>query len=224
MMKATDKHAALSIVQRALGAFLVPAGFTAHGRTCRRTTEDRLVQVINLQAGRPAPHSRSVTGLVQTDRGGTFTVNLGVYLPEVASLRGLPAPHAGIKEYDCQVRARLGELLNPATTSWWSLDAVPTIIAAEITVHLQSCGLPFLDRYRTREDVVASWATDARNLSLAHDARVTVALQLLALGREAAATTMLQAQYEGARDQPQHRTWIRELAQRLHIELNTGSD
>jgi Domain of unknown function (DUF4304) len=214
---------ALSTVQRELRALLSSEGFRPQGRTYRRTTKDSLVHVINLQAGRPAPPSKAVTGLVRTDLGGKFTVNLGVHLPGVAVLKGQRPSTRGPQEFDCQIRARLGELLVPPSDRWWPLDGDIRLVATEVGDALRDAGFPFLDRYRTREDVITHWVADAGSLHLANDARVIVGLQLYELGRKADAAKELQLQYAGSDTHPQHQAWLLELAEPLGLDIRASA-
>jgi hypothetical protein len=80
-------------------------GFSKSGRNFHRQSGNNWL-VVNVQASQ---------GNIGTH--GKFTINLGVYLPEVSllvsdPLRGKP------KEYDCTVRKRIGCLMPGARDHW----------------------------------------------------------------------------------------------------------
>jgi len=96
-------------IQRVLRDLVRPHGFRSKGRTFNRTTEDGLTQVIGLQmAASDPPGTTRIPGF-RENLHGRFTVNLGVYVPEVAAQLGVSAP-SWVQDSHCCVRARLGAL------------------------------------------------------------------------------------------------------------------
>src|SRR5436190_21871644 len=71
-------------LQAALRPTLQRWGFRGRGRTFNRTTQDGLTQVITFQMGSfDPPGTTHIPGL-RENMYGRFTINLGVYVPEVA--------------------------------------------------------------------------------------------------------------------------------------------
>jgi hypothetical protein len=127
------------VIARALVPALKPRGYRKAGRTFRRTAE-RCVQVVNVQS--------SVGSTAEIVR---FTLNLGVYFPEVntvgASLyRTSPGP-AGPDESECHLRTRIGALLPGNGDHWWEVAANANVdaVVATIDLAIRDHGLPWLD-------------------------------------------------------------------------------
>src|SRR5689334_7124445 len=75
-------------LQTHLDPLLGQAGFRKHGRTYSRITTDGLTHFIGFQMGRfDPPGTTDIPGLKE-NLYGRFTVNLGVYVPEVARNHG----------------------------------------------------------------------------------------------------------------------------------------
>src|SRR5262245_6951914 len=79
---------ALDAIQAAVYPLLKERGFKRRGRTFNRVTTDALTQVVNLQlAPVDPPNAVAPSGFESIPRG-LFTINLGVYVPEVAKNHG----------------------------------------------------------------------------------------------------------------------------------------
>jgi len=89
------------------------------------------------------------------DLYGTFTIELGVYVPEMV-VQEDEARDGWVNEYDCQLRMRAGRLLRNHKDVWWSLDH-PDSAAAVATDVLQEAGLPWLDRLASRDAILAAY-------------------------------------------------------------------
>lgn len=103
------------------------------------------IQVVNVQASKWNAGS-----------SGTFTVNLGVHLPAVAALDGvpdLPAP----AEWQCHLRARIGSLLPNPHDHWWELTAGSddTATAADLQRAWRDCGPGWFAARERPADLVA---------------------------------------------------------------------
>lgn len=81
-------------------------------------TEDGLTQVVNLQMGASYPPGTVFIPGLRENLHGLFTVNLGVYVPEVARQHGGGEAKSWVQEYHCCVRARLGELCGDGKEVW----------------------------------------------------------------------------------------------------------
>jgi hypothetical protein len=117
------------------------AGFRKRRHSFNRETEPGIVQVVNFQLGRNLYRR--------------FTINLGVYVPEMV-LDEHERRDGWVNEYDCQLRQRIGRLLDQPTDVWWSLDD-PAEAASAVAHALESSGLPWLDRVSSRQKILESY-------------------------------------------------------------------
>jgi hypothetical protein len=131
-------------VEAAVHAALKPKGFTKRGRTFNRVTEDRLVQVIQLQLGQRILENQ-------------LTVNLGVFVPEVAEVLGEPARDF-VTEPTCCIRTRLGTLAPEGQDVWWPVAGAS--VPGDIIHRLERDGLPFLRRLASRDGIVTGLTDD----------------------------------------------------------------
>ena len=92
------------IVDEAIAARLAAAGFKRAGRTWRRFLDGGVVQVVNVQW---SPKAGGVEGW--------FTLNAGVYFPELARSLAMFPVTTSPKEWDCHVRYRP---LLPGSGGW----------------------------------------------------------------------------------------------------------
>jgi hypothetical protein len=92
-----------SIVDEAIAPQLAAAGFKRAGRTWRKYLDDGVVQVVNIQWS------------PRRDSEGWFTLNAGVYIPELAKLVAEFQVTTTPKEYDCHLRKRP---LPPGVGGW----------------------------------------------------------------------------------------------------------
>lgn len=111
---------------------------------------DGIEHVIGFQLGRHEGFEPPLSWGLRPAGYGTFTVNLGVYLP--AATRDPDAREAFVAGYRCHVTQRLGSLLDDPQAGWWpmgSLDARDAVIAA-----IGDHGLPWLDRFASVDAVL----------------------------------------------------------------------
>lgn len=91
-----------SIVAETISPELKSRGYCKTAFTWQKAVDD-VIKVVNVQLSRSNQSHES-----------TFTINLGIYHEPFHKERGLPMPTKGIKEYDCDVRTRIGELMGKA--------------------------------------------------------------------------------------------------------------
>jgi len=145
---------------------------------------------------------------------GKFTVNLGVWIPEVGEYHlGNPRGKT-VHEYDCQIRARLGVLMEPPADRWWVLDDDWPESAGAVLSALEESGLPFLDRFRSREAICEEWVEYAEPRGLGPTSRLVVAIIHAVAGRKDAAQLVFTDHYLRTTQEP-HREYLGKLAGRL---------
>lgn len=199
----------LDLVQTQFTGVLRPLGFSKAGRTYNRPSSEGLVQVINLQIWRPDPVPPSLPSSQAQGSHDKFTVNLGVWIPEVAEHHLAPPRTKTIREYDCQVRGRLGQFVEPATDLWWPLnDSWPDSASAALTL-LGAQGLAWLETFATRDGIIAGW-------NRASDARIVIAIIEAKRGRAPRARQLLAEQIASTRNTAHHQ-YVHAVAHQLGI-------
>ena len=202
-------------IQRALKASLKEHGFKARGRTFNRETSDGLTQVINLQMGSFDPPGTTYIPGLREDLHGLFTVNLGVYIPEVAALHGGGPAKGWIQAYNCAIRSRLGSASGRTQDLWWHVRNDAHVIA-DVQSLLMAYGLLFLDRFESRDKVLSDLAGHGENLEYCSVPRIISAIILTKRGQAAAATELMAAQAGEALNR-NHAAYVRELAIKMGL-------
>jgi Domain of unknown function (DUF4304) len=130
---------------------LKSSGFTRKSRTWSRRTNGK-IDVVDVQTSR-----------WNRVESGAFTINLGIFLPEVFEIYwGKPAP-ACPKEWECVVRMRIGRLLGGIDglkrDQWFDLNTESDVSARgeETSRFLTGLALPFFDSLRSTDDVAVWW-------------------------------------------------------------------
>ena len=144
-------------IRLGLAPLLKQQGFSKSGRNFHRLS-GKAWQVVNVQASQG-----------NSDASGKFTINVGVYVPEVAVLAG-QAPIAGKpKEYECTVRERMGELMPGGADHWWALlpSTDLAVVATSVTQAVTAYGLPWLEAHASVEQVAQALASQPSVMSAA---------------------------------------------------------
>jgi hypothetical protein len=202
-------------IQKALRVFLKTYGFKNRGRTFNRVTEDGLTQVINIQMGASDPPGTTYFPGLRENMHGLFTINLGVYVPEVARYFGGGEAKSWVQEYKCCVRARLGEVSGAQSDVWWHARFDDAVIA-DIRSRLEQYGLSFLDSYSTRDMILTEWHDRSENLGDSHPPRIVMAIILAERGQKERARALLARQVLETRN-PGHANYVRSLASKLSV-------
>lgn len=209
----------LDDVQNRLAALLKPLGFARKGRTFRRETEPGIFQIIALQAGpfeigpplpEPVKHLRE-------DYYGKFTVNLGVFVEEIFERTNPPvSPNRVISDAHCSIRTRLGHI-TARDDLWWSLIEDQGDLADDIGALLLHVGIPFLERFKSRDQVVRDWIRfNETELAVTAVARLDVAMVLLKRGDHVGARRLFQEHLDKT-ELRNHAAYVRELAVKLGL-------
>lgn len=148
-------------------------GFKKRRYGFNRPLDSGLVQVVHFwQAPKEPPAWTEVPGLRER-RYGTFRQDFGVYVPEMN--RSHVPRSEWINQYDCSVRATIGQLVTGEWKDlWWDLDAPDAEGVARDA--LSDFGLPWLDSFPDQESIVSAyrsggiaalWGTPATPLDIA---------------------------------------------------------
>jgi len=132
----TDFKTQLDIVEKDVFAKLKPLGFKKIGKTFNRRLDDGIIQVINFQSGQyPIGQGSEIPGL-RENLYGKFVVNLGVCIESLYKFQSPTEGKKYYKEYDCQIRDRLGIQLT-GQDYWWTITDDNKKITNEIIVGLE---------------------------------------------------------------------------------------
>jgi hypothetical protein len=215
-MAKSEYVTAVDEIQKELRPLMNRRGFKVRGRTFNRSTEDGLTQVVNLQMGRSDPPGTNYIPGFRENVHGLFTVNLGVYVPEVARARWGREVRSWVQDYDCCVRARLGAACGDPKDVWWSARLDGNVVA-DIGGRLELSGLPFLDRFATRDKILNEWADRTENMGASGPPRITMAVILAERGDRDRARELLARQASDT-STPGHADYVRTLAATLRLD------
>ena len=205
----------LDAIQRSITPMLKSRDFRVTGRTYNRLTADGLTQVVNLQMGSFDPPGTTYIPGLRDNLYGLFTVNLGVYVPEVAGFHGGGEAKSFVREYHCCLRARLGELGPEHADFWWSIDA-GSVASDELLVRLKRDAFPYFERYESRTQIVSELEGHTENYSSGGPPRITCAIILARRGERERARVLL-AEQANEPGNPGHSAYVRELAERIGV-------
>jgi hypothetical protein len=201
-------------LQEQLRPLLEEHGFRMRSRTCNRATFDGLIHVINFQMGRFDPPGTSYVPWFRKNRYGKFTLNVGVYVSEVASTFGIRA-HPFAQEVDCCIRARLGALGPERADRWWDLPARPKA-TADLRTRIERDAFPFLARFESRDSVLQELGRAEEVSGVGGPPRIVCAIILAHRGQVENARNLLATQIRLAAD-PKHTEYVHTLADRLGL-------
>lgn len=176
MVKSSYRDA-VDEIQRALRDILKPQGFRAKGRVFNRTTDDGLTQVIGIQMGASDPPGTTYFPGLRENLHGLFTINLGVYVPEVAVHHSASPAKSWVHDSHCCVRSRLGALCVENADLWWPA-VVDSAGLEDVATRLQVAGIPFLDRFASRDRILTEWEGQSENWGASSPPRIVCAIIL----------------------------------------------
>jgi Domain of unknown function (DUF4304) len=203
----------LDELQVELSPALKQQGFCARSRTFNRVTSDRLTEVVKLQMGSFDPPGTNFIPGLRENLYGKFTVNLGVFIPEVAERYGSRASKSFVQEYHCCIRTRLGLLGPERRDVWWNIQR-DQALAQGILRRLTRDAIPFFKKFETRDAILNEWAVVPKSLHATTPPRIVCAIILAERGRKEEARVLLTAQAREAQI-PGHLAYVRRLANEL---------
>jgi hypothetical protein len=210
--------ASLDALQGKLSDPLRLAGFRKHGRTYNRTVSGGLTHVVAFQMGAFDPPGTTYIPGLRENLYGRFTVNLGVYVPEVARDHGGGEPKSAVHDYNCCIRTRLGR--TDSKEIWWKVSHSDEL-ASELLQRLENEAFPFFQRFERRDQILDEFRVETDNTSLMAVPRIVCAIILLNRGDREAAQRLLAAQAREHTRNPGHPAYVIGLAKRLGIEITS---
>lgn len=212
----TDFKAQLDIVEKEVFAKLKPLDFKKNGRTFNRELEDGIIQVINFQSGQyPVGESYVVPGL-RENLYGKFVVNLGVCVESLFKIQYPTENKKYYKEYECQIRDRLGTLLK-GRDYWWTITDDNKVITEEIIVGLETKGLEWFSGVDTKEKIINNYGHLPYRSS--PRAKLDIALLVWFDDKEKGSELFREYYKNIPLARTGHKDYVRDLASELKIEL-----
>lgn len=198
-------------LQEKLRPFLREHGFRSQARTCNRTTSDGLIHVINFQMGRFDPPGTNFIPWFRENRYGSFTVNLGVYVPEIALAEYYwvkPRPFA--QEVHCCIRTRLGQL-GGESDIWWHLPSGETTVR-DLRTRFERDAFPFFARVDGRDSILRELEEGRGSFA----PRIHRAIILAARGQTENARELLSEQIRSS-NSAKHSEHVQDIAVRIGL-------
>ncbi len=190
-------------------------GFKKNGRTFNRVSADGLIEVINFQSGR-YEFGAEIPGL-RPNLYGHFTVNIGICVPEYYF--HVFDKHKRIyQEYDCQLRTRVGALVDDGKDLWWELkpnyleDQIKRIIDL-----LENNALKFLNQLNSRLKIYSNWEPISQLYQLSNTAKLQIAIIKLLNGDSEG--KQLYIEYYNTVENENHKEWLLKEAKKLNIQI-----
>lgn len=141
--KKIDSKTVVDEIENGVYDVIKQYGFKRYGRTLHRFVSGDISQVINFQTG---------TRIL----AGKMCVNLGIRVPECVErkYRDIDNNCRYYKEYECNIRSRIGTIKNDRDT-WFDLSQNPKKIIKSIVKTIVKDVLPVYDKLSTRENILA---------------------------------------------------------------------
>ena len=214
--KSTDFKTQLDIVEQDVFAKLKSLGFKKNGRTFNRRLDDGIIQVINLQSGQhPIAQGYEIPGL-RENLYGKFVVNLGVCVESLYKFQAPTENKKYYKEYECQIRSRLGALLT-GQDYWWKITDSNRKITEEIIDGLETKGFEWFSGVDTKAKVISNYGKLPYDAS--PRAKLDIALVVWFDDKDKG-SELFKDYYNNIQPaKSPHKDYVRALAKELEIEL-----
>lgn len=211
----SDLAKSLERVQAKLRPFLKDWGFRTRDRTFNRTTSDGLTEVVKIQMGSFDPPGTTYVPGLRENLYGKFTINLGIFVPEVAEQHGGGTPKSFVQEYHCCIRTRLPVLGPEGKDAWWDIQAHDSLVQ-DLLQRFERDAIPFFKKFETRDDILKQWLAISKALYAFSPPRIVCAIILAERGRKEDARVLLAAQAKETLN-PEHPAYVRRLADKLGV-------
>ncbi len=134
----------VDIIEKIVYEYLKPLGFRKHGRTLHRFVDGDISQVVNFQNGCPQKGIYNI-----------LWINLGIRVPESAERKfTITEPlKTYYPEYRCNIRTRLGLLVDLRDTSY-NLKKDPYKIGNDIVKRIEKYVMPIFNTLNSRDAIL----------------------------------------------------------------------
>ena len=193
-MDKTENGKKVDQIQAHVYKYFKELGYRKRNRNFNQVLDSGLVHVINFQLGRP-----------QSNLQGYFTVNLGVFIPEIHAVIWDGKPLKYIDECDCEIRKRLGALMKrsriadwmnlPVQDVWWKLTLSVEELSENVLDVIKKYGVPYLNHFLTQDDIIEQWKKHGRSIGLPPRAGLSIAILTASQAKMDQAEHLLQKEY-----------------------------
>jgi hypothetical protein len=146
---------------------------------------------------------------------GRFTINLGVYVPEVASFHGGGTPKVGSKTTIAVCAPDLGNWDWKLGDLWWSIRARGEVVD-DLLPRVNHDAMRYFATYSSRDQIPSALEGKSQNTSAGGSPRIICAIILAQRGNTSHARELLKEQARETRN-PGHPAYVRALAERLGL-------
>ena len=108
--------------------------------------------------------------------------------------------------------------MTPSKDVWWNLVGDSKELSVTILGLLKEDGLPYLERFRSNEDVVREWERFGQSIGLPPRAALSIAIIYADQGKFAKAEDLLQQEYESAKHES-YAKFVSEIAQKVGVSF-----
>lgn len=212
----SEYAAKLAEAVRAVAPLLRERGFKKQRNAFNRESEPGLVQVITFQMGAHQPPGTVEIPGLRESLYGAFTINLGLHFDEVRELGRLKPRGKFVREGECHVTTRIGNLLRDGADVWWKLDLPEDELRTLVRQLISDRALPFLDRFDSRGALLDGWHNSDPNVR--YTPAFTIAVIHATRGDTAVAEELIAAELRET-ERPGTRKNIIDAAQSLGLRI-----
>lgn len=173
-----------------------------------------MIHVIGIQMGAADPPGTTYVSGLRENMHGLFTVNLGVYVPEVSIVTN-GVDKDWVPEYYCCVRIRLGALVENEKEAWWHADASAKVVD-DVLGAINGPGMHFFGQFPNRDAIVDLAYRERNGVFFGTPPRIVGAVILTERGDHAKARALLERQMLETNN-PGHSEYVRKLAHNLGL-------
>ncbi len=192
--------------------------YKKRGHTYNRTIQPGLIHVINFQMGKYEGENYQEIPPYRVNLYGKFTINIGVYIEEVHNLLCKWKVTNFISEPDCEIRKRIGELIDKGHDLWWDLNYEESVIGTDIKVKIEKFIIPFLARFSSTDQIIREWEIHGNGIGFPPRGRLSIAILFFYRGDKNIARDLIMQEYNENITKP-YASFVMGVAEQLDIEL-----
>lgn len=217
MTNKIDYKKILDEIQKEIHLYLKASGFKKKGRTHNKVLDNGIILVINFQMGQfQFENVVEIPGL-RENLYGQFTINMGVFVPELYQKKYNQKSKDFVQEFDCEIRTRLSQKVF-GEDKWFPLTSDFRKTSDFIIEKLKSNGQKWFDRFTDRKKIVTE-LTQTNAIEFKPNQKLCGAIIELEIDREIGEKIFKEYYKEIADDQKGHKNYVKELAEKLNIKL-----
>lgn len=197
----------LNQIVKIVSTFLERRNFSKKNRTFLRKTDDGFFHLIDF-------------GLSQnwSMYYGKFTVDLGVFLPEVYSiLRDSKVP-SRITTYHCEIKKRLPSLAEGIEDKWWDTHEIEKS-ADEVINLLIKHGFSYFDGLDTRGKLYRTWLSKGNSIGFPPRSRLILAIVMKYQGNDSIAKDLIVKEIQENRSKKGYCDLIKIIAKKINLTI-----